>query len=396
VLPAPHKSVRTYTAPTGIHNHHLGRHIQPQPGKGTHGTKRRRRDTAGSVAQDMTRAGSTASNPMVVATRVVTMSMVLAQKIRNTEAFMFKEPNPLYTRHLFLGDNALEKYGRMELRCTQPECIWKKETANKLSGTNNWKTHYQQAHMEIPCDAAAEAIAIALEIENAGGALPFFAPRPPTTLNGVELHNAKFRKLILNYILKNNLAFSTVEQPEFEAIVEFLSPRTQQISRRTLMRDLIKEFNTGKDTLKAELQGAMARGARFALTTDAWSGKNRLDYIAVTIHYRDTDGQLIHKTLDIMELTNPSHTGAYLCKQLLRALDSFGITKACMAITRDNASVNDVMLKELQAQIEERYTLLPVGEQCQYCLTFNTQEGDVRCCAHVYNIAVNAGMYDLS
>jgi hypothetical protein len=49
------------------------------------------------------------------------------------------------------------------------------------------------------------------------------------------------------------------------------------------------------------------------------------------------------------------------------------------------------MLEEFEAVVEERYTLLSGREKHFFCCRFNRVEGDVRCCAHVYNIAVQAG-----
>ena len=54
------------------------------------------------------------------------------------------------------------------------------------------------------------------------------------------------------------------------------------------------------------------------------------------------------QVLDIVELTNPVYSGAYLAKELIKATDSFNITQSIVAITHDNASVNDVLSQEFQ------------------------------------------------
>jgi len=42
------------------------------------------------------------------------------------------------------------------------------------------------------------------------------------------------------------------------------------------------------------------------------------------------------------------------------------------------------MVKEQFNKIEER-------DQAYFCCKFNRKEGDIRCCAHIYNIAIQAG-----
>jgi hypothetical protein len=68
-----------------------------------------------------------------------------------------------------------------------------------------------------------------------------------------------------------------------------------------------------------------------------------------------------------------------------------GITCAILAITRDNASPNNIMLDKFEANVHEQWEAIDELEQATFCYKFNTTNGDVRCCAHIYNIAVQAG-----
>ena len=49
------------------------------------------------------------------------------------------------------------------------------------------------------------------------------------------------------------------------------------------------------------------------------------------------------------------------------------------------------MLNEYEAVVAEQYAVMEDKEQALFCCKFNRVEGDVRCCAHIYNIAVYAG-----
>jgi hypothetical protein len=53
-----------------------------------------------------------------------------------------------------------------------------------------------------------------------------------------QSHNERYRALLLEFVIKNNLSFDIVQQSETKALFYFLSPNTKQISRGTLMNDL--------------------------------------------------------------------------------------------------------------------------------------------------------------
>jgi hypothetical protein len=98
------------------------------------------------------------------------------------------------------------------------------------------------------------------------------------------------------------------------------------------------------------------------------------------------------QVLDVIELKNPVHSGAYLAEEVIRATDFFDITHSIIAITHDNASVNDVLLTEFQAIALKKWEALSDELQCRRWLQFTLDEGDIRCVSHIYNLAVVAGM----
>jgi hypothetical protein len=64
----------------------------------------------------------------------------------------------------------------------------------------------------------------------------------------------------------------------------------------------------------------------------------------ITIHWIALNWELKSQVLDVIELKNPVHSGAYLVEEVTRATDFFDITHSIIAITHDNASVDDVLL----------------------------------------------------
>jgi hypothetical protein len=94
--------------------------------------------------------------------------------------------------------------------------------------------------------------------------------------------------------------------------------------------------------------------------------------------------------MDIVELKEPIHSREYLADQLLDITNSFGVTQAVFTITRDNASANDVMLDNIEAETyNSRMSLLDLVEQLW---SFTQKEGDVRCIGHIINLAVQAAL----
>lgn len=121
------------------------------------------------------------------------------------------------------------------------------------------------------------------------------------------------------------------------------------------MKDLKNRFEKAEKVQYNTLQSHIESGGRIALTTDGWSGNNKLDYSAITAHAHLKNGQQISILLDIIELEEAVHNGEYLCKKLLEVTDRFNVTNSIISITRDNASPNNSMLDEFEAVVQDRW-----------------------------------------
>lgn len=303
--------------------------------------------------------------------------------LKETQSFMFTGRSPLYTRHI-----VKEKPLMMEIRCGQPGCIafTPKVIPRILSGTNNYKTHYKKCHPLIPL-STQDVIDQQKQKGGANAVAQDFFSKPISDQSFTE----RYRILLLEFIIKNNLSFSIVDQPETKALFSFLSPNTKQISRRTLMEDLKQQYHGREQKIHKMLQQHIYEGGRIALTTDGWAGNNKLDYVAVTGHIISKGGKSEALLLNIIKLTNPIHSGIYLCEKLLEVTDRLGITCAIISITRDNASPNNVMVKQFESHVADQWDLMDEFDKLRFCIKFNRTDRDIRCCAHIYNIAVQSG-----
>jgi hypothetical protein len=77
------------------------------------------------------------------------------------------------------------------------------------------------------------------------------------------------------------------------------------------------------------------------------------------------DWELKSQVLDVVELKNPVHSGAYPAEEVTRVTDFFDITHSIIAITHENASVNDVLLTEFQAMALKKWEALSDESQCR-------------------------------
>jgi hypothetical protein len=302
-----------------------------------------------------------------------------------TKNYFFKGLHPKFIREVDHTDHS-----KMIIWCGTPGCTtFEKRSVNRrIDGTNLYKTHYKTHHLGVPTSVEEENV-----LKAQGQKQTFFTPKLGQSVKQtLGQYRTTYRSKLLAFVVKNNLSFRLVEQDEFIDLIQHLNPLAPIISKTTLLRDLQKKFENGQKILKAELAEHVKIGGRFSLTTDCWTAGNYKEFAAITIHWITLDWELKSQVLDVIELKNPVHSGAYLAEEVIRATDFFDITHSIIAITHDNASVNDVLLTEFQAIALKKWEALSDELQCRRWLQFTLDEGDIRCVSHIYNLAVVAGM----
>jgi hypothetical protein len=83
-----------------------------------------------------------------------------------------------------------------------------------------------------------------------------------------QTHNQRYRNLLVEFVIKNNLSFSLVDKPKTKALFSFLSLSTKQIPRKILMGDLKARYEAAEIKIRDKCQDYIQSGGRFALTTD--------------------------------------------------------------------------------------------------------------------------------
>ena len=104
--------------------------------------------------------------------------------------------------------------------------------------------------------------------------------------------------------------------------------------------------------------------------------------MVVTCHFIDFNWVLQKRVLSFCNIP-PSHSGVVIANALRSCFKDWGILDKVISITLDNASVNIAAIKILRDEFELR-GLFPSG--------YRGRLFHVRCCAHVTNLLVLAGL----
>lgn len=288
----------------------------------------------------------------------------------------------LFTKGLYRREILDTQPPTIRMACLQPNCNYSTVQGLQLLSTGNLWRHYSLKHPTVSYALNSQPSSASSSTSS------FFSPRSLAT-SKPSSNPSKYKELLLQFVVSNNLSIRLVESYSFHQLVQFLSPATTSISARTLHRELQRQFSYHRGQLRLELNSHIKRGGRISITTDAWSARNYTDYAAITAHWINDKWQQQSRVLDVIHLQEPIHGGEYLAQQLAMVTDDMGITGAVFTCTRDNASANTVMLAEYEkiAKDQEVTTQQP--------WTFRVKEGDVRCIAHIINIAVQDALKTL-
>ena len=146
------------------------------------------------------------------------------------------------------------------------------------------------------------------------------------------------------------------------------------ISRKTVKRDIqILLYEELFQSLKIRLQSHISTGAKVNLTIDAGTSSNKLPFWAVTAHWINI-GYEKFNTLIGFERLQGSHTAGNMADVLVKILKMYGIREAINCITADIATVNDGIFLDLELEMTE----------------WSQDNGQIRCLAHVLNLAAQA------
>ena len=180
----------------------------------------------------------------------------------------------------------------VQLKCLQLGCIYapKPQLVSHKQTSNYW-THYKHSHPEIyvihnPNCTVPTKPQTSQTSSHASDIATLFTPRIPQPMGiGTDVLNHKYRALLLDFVVSNNLALRVVDSQSCHRLIQHCNPKILTISTSTLTQDLDKTFLSAQNTLKSELQEHIKGGGRISITIDAWSARNFKEFIAITGHW---------------------------------------------------------------------------------------------------------------
>lgn len=201
------------------------------------------------------------------------------------------------------------------------------------------------------------------------------------SLTTFKYDHAKVREAASHMILYHEYPFNKMEHVLFNKFMRTATPYWEKISRATAKADCISTYTQHKKKLKTLLRSVH----RIGITTDLWkSTTQKIQYMAVTGHFVDETWKLQKRVLNFCNVP-PPHTGVIIADALYKCLVDWGLENKVSSITVDNATYNDVALKNLKATFE----LLNKK------MLFEGKIFHVRCCAHIVNIMVQDGLGEI-
>ncbi|XP_024018885.1 zinc finger BED domain-containing protein RICESLEEPER 1-like [Morus notabilis] len=192
-----------------------------------------------------------------------------------------------------------------------------------------------------------------------------------------SFNSEKWRELMTVCIVMHDLPFQFVEYKGLRAMLQYLYPDVELVSRNTAKVDSLKLYAREKIKIKNMLD---ACPGRISLTSDMWTSLTTYGYWCMTAHFLDKNWKL-HKRILSFCLMPPPHTGIALSEKIFSLLSDWGIEEKIFSITLDNAASNDVSVDALLKQLNLR-GLLP----------FHGEFFQLRCCAHILNLVVQDGL----
>ncbi|KAJ5974771.1 hypothetical protein N7481_008478 [Penicillium waksmanii] len=245
------------------------------------------------------------------------------------------------------------------------ECNWETSDSARSGSTKNMQLHLENQHaIKAPLSLSSDST------------------RQPSIIAALNKKPklstiAQFQENILRWIVKEKMAFTTIEAPSFHQIFVDLSIPELDIalfSRTTLKRKLEAEFRRQREILKIELASTCRS---IALSLDIWTSSNHISIIGIIGHWLTPDFIYKERVLEFKELRG-THSGENIAQAVFGMLQELNLQQKLLTITGDNASNNEAMVIFLHDLLKT---------QCQEP-QFLGLDSYIRCLAHILNLIV--------
>ncbi|KAG7424497.1 putative AC transposase [Fusarium oxysporum f. sp. raphani] len=160
-----------------------------------------------------------------------------------------------------------------------------------------------------------------------------------------------FQRLLLEWIIEENHAFSVCEQGRLRQIFEYLNPLVKitdaNITRTTIRRKVLSAYEMHKDKVIAALKQSCGL---IHVSFDGWKSGNRHSLYGIACFFRDEKSQPRKLALGVPELRT-RHFGHNIAAEILDVLDAYGIQDKIGYFTLDNAESNDKAMEVIGGEL---------------------------------------------
>ena len=241
------------------------------------------------------------------------------------------------------------------------------ETVVVLSNksTSNATRHLRKKHRIMQADDEDEDKgAVATQAKSTDGAYHALVNRVDIT---------QFRKLLVDWIVQDQLPLSSVKSTSFRAMLLCLQPSIERYlikSHNTMRSWVVDEFEQARLLVKQRL--ALAK-SKIHISFDLWTSPNAHAIVAVVAHFLSPELRLRHVLLAVREIEG-SHSGENIADSLLKVISEYEVNTRLGVFVSDNASSNDVAVRTILSRLE-------IDDNSSH---------RARCLGHIINLAAQA------
>lgn len=150
-------------------------------------------------------------------------------------------------------------------------------------------------------------------------------------------------KAVTNFLAKDMMSFSTVENVGFRKMISVIDPRYELPGRKYFSRTAIPAlYGEVRERVEEQLKSV----SYFATTADLWSSRTSEPYLSLTVHFIDQDWKLVSLCLQTVYF-HEDHTGEAIADRLADALTSWGLREDRQVCITTDSGTNIIKAAEL-------------------------------------------------
>ena len=202
-------------------------------------------------------------------------------------------------------------------------------------------------------------------------------PREQAILNAMAsaFDEATFRRLLVRWIVCDNVSFRQVDSEPFREFIRYISPRggDSMPTDKTIRSWIMSAYALHKVLIASLLGKAISK---IHICFDLWTSGNQMSLDGVTAHFIDSDFKSQSLVLGAPQQVG-RHTGEKIGEQVIEVLRSYGIQGSQLGyFVLDNASNNDGAMDVIAREFG-----------------FDKTERRLRCAGHVINLIARSLLY---